>query len=137
MVLELRQSLKLAQKLVMTPQLRQAIKLLQLGRLELTEALQAEIEQNPMLEEAPPLEQKENNPESLSAAEVVDTSEPLVTSQVKGDGTENVPDTNWEDYANNFDADFSFAQETPPLTLLPSLILSPAPPALNNFCNGN
>ena len=42
MALELRQNLKLAQKLVMTPQLRQAIKLLQLGRLELTEALQAE-----------------------------------------------------------------------------------------------
>lgn len=115
MVLELRQSLKLAQKLVMTPQLRQAIKLLQLGRLELTEALQAEIEQNPMLEEAPPLEQSEStNPESLTAEENTAVNEPTVTSQVKGDGTENVPDTNWEDYANSFDADFSFARETPP-----------------------
>ena len=44
MALELRQQLKLAQKLVMTPQLRQAIKLLQLNRLELNDALQAEIE---------------------------------------------------------------------------------------------
>lgn len=51
MALELRQQLKLAQKLVMTPQLRQAIKLLQLNRLELTGALQAELEQNPALEE--------------------------------------------------------------------------------------
>ncbi len=50
MALELRQQLKLAQKLVMTPQLRQAIKLLQLNRLDLTQALQAEIEQNPALE---------------------------------------------------------------------------------------
>lgn len=133
MVLELRQSLKLAQKLVMTPQLRQAIKLLQLGRLELTEALQAEIEQNPMLEEAPPLEQKENNPESLSAAEVVDTSEPLVTGQVKGDGTENVPDTNWEDYANNFDADFSFARETPPADAPSQFDFISSAPGLEQF----
>jgi RNA polymerase sigma-54 factor len=45
MALELRQQLKLSQKLVMTQQLRQAIKLLQLNRLELSDALQAEIEQ--------------------------------------------------------------------------------------------
>ena len=51
MALELRQQLKLSQKLVMTQQLRQAIKLLQLNRLELSDALHAEIEQNPALEE--------------------------------------------------------------------------------------
>jgi DNA-directed RNA polymerase specialized sigma54-like protein len=67
MALELKQSLKLSQKLVMTPQLRQAIKLLQLGRLELTDALQAEIEQNPMLEEIPPPLELPDNPDSLSA----------------------------------------------------------------------
>jgi len=38
MALELRQSLKLSQQLVMTPQLQQAIKLLQLSRLELVDA---------------------------------------------------------------------------------------------------
>ncbi|MCW5198522.1 hypothetical protein VU06_02085 [Desulfobulbus sp. F3] len=52
MSLELRQHLKLAQKLLMTQQLQQAIKLLQLNRLELAGALQAEMEQNPLLEEA-------------------------------------------------------------------------------------
>ena len=67
MALELRQQLKLLQKLVMTPQLRQAIKLLQLNRLELTVALQAEIEQNPALEEdLSPLETLAN-PQSLSS----------------------------------------------------------------------
>ena len=54
MALELRQSLKLAQKLVMTRQLKQAIRLLQLGRLELADTLRAEMEQNPMLAEALP-----------------------------------------------------------------------------------
>src|SRR5207248_1382153 len=44
--LELRQS----QALVMTPQLQQAIKMLQLSNLELAEFVDAEIEQNPLLE---------------------------------------------------------------------------------------
>jgi RNA polymerase sigma-54 factor len=49
--LELRQ----AQTLVMTPQLQQAIKMLQLSNLELTQFVDAEIQQNPLLErrEAP------------------------------------------------------------------------------------
>jgi len=44
--LELRQS----QALVMTPQLQQAIKMLQLSNVELAEFVEAEIEQNPLLE---------------------------------------------------------------------------------------
>jgi RNA polymerase sigma-54 factor len=114
MALELRQSLKLAQKLVMTPQLRQAIKLLQLGRLELTEALQAEIEQNPMLEEAPSLLEESANPEALSAEENVYQAESAITDRVKGDDPATVAEVNWEDYANNFDSDLSFSHETPP-----------------------
>ena len=49
--LELRQQLKLSQQLIMTPQLQQAIKLLQLSRLELLETIHEELEINPMLEE--------------------------------------------------------------------------------------
>jgi RNA polymerase sigma-54 factor len=44
--LDLRQQ----QSLVMTPQLQQAIKLLQMSNLELTEYVETELEQNPMLE---------------------------------------------------------------------------------------
>ncbi len=51
MGLELRQQLKLSQNLVMTPQLQQAIKLLQLSRLELLETVQTELMENPFLEE--------------------------------------------------------------------------------------
>src|SRR3954453_1274149 len=50
MAMELKQSLKLAQQLVMTPQLQQAIKLLQLSRMELLEQVREELEQNPLLE---------------------------------------------------------------------------------------
>lgn len=54
MGLELRQNLKLAQQLVMTPQLQQAIKLLQLSRIELIDTINQELESNPLLEEAAP-----------------------------------------------------------------------------------
>jgi RNA polymerase sigma-54 factor len=56
--LELRQT----QALVMTPQLQQAIKMLQLSNLELADLVDAEIEQNPLLEHA------ERDPDDVPAA---------------------------------------------------------------------
>jgi RNA polymerase sigma-54 factor len=50
MVLGLRLDLRQSQSLVMTPQLQQAIKLLQMSNVELTEFIEQEIEQNPLLE---------------------------------------------------------------------------------------
>lgn len=51
MALETKLVQKLGQSLLMTPQLQQAIKLLQLGRLEYLEAIQHELLENPVLEE--------------------------------------------------------------------------------------
>ena len=53
MALELKQSLKMSQRIIMTPQLQQAIKFLQLSRLELCQTINQEMEANPLLEEAP------------------------------------------------------------------------------------
>ena len=52
MFLDLHQKQILTQKLVMTPQLQQAIKLLQLSRMELVETVRQELAENPALEEA-------------------------------------------------------------------------------------
>jgi len=52
MALELKLDLKLTQKLILTPQLKQAIKLLQLPQIELAQAINQELEENPFLEEA-------------------------------------------------------------------------------------
>ncbi|HUU39421.1 MAG TPA: hypothetical protein VMW42_00625, partial [Desulfatiglandales bacterium] len=52
MVLELKQSMKMSQRIIMTPQLQQAIKFLQLTRLELCQTINQEMELNPLLEEA-------------------------------------------------------------------------------------
>jgi RNA polymerase sigma-54 factor len=51
MALEQKLHLKLAQRLVMTPTLQQAIKLLQLSRLELEQAIAQELQSNPLLEQ--------------------------------------------------------------------------------------
>ncbi|MEJ2313573.1 MAG: RNA polymerase factor sigma-54 [Nitrospirota bacterium] len=49
--MEHRLELKLLQKLILTPQLQQAIKLLQLPQIELSQTLQNELVENPFLEE--------------------------------------------------------------------------------------
>ena len=51
MGMELKMNLKLGQRLVMTPMLQQAIKLLPLARMELAQLVRQEIIENPMLEE--------------------------------------------------------------------------------------
>ncbi|MEW5807466.1 MAG: RNA polymerase factor sigma-54 [Acidobacteriota bacterium] len=51
MVLEQKLTLKMSQKLIMTPSLQQAIKLLQMSKLELQEEISQELVENPVLEE--------------------------------------------------------------------------------------
>lgn len=52
MALESRLELRVSQKLILTPQLQQAIKLLQLPHLELSQFLNQELIENPLLEES-------------------------------------------------------------------------------------
>ena len=51
MAIELKQQLRISQQLVMTPQLQQAIKLLQLNQIELVNMVEQELQENPCLEE--------------------------------------------------------------------------------------
>ena len=67
---KLGQDLRLRQQLVMTPQLQQAIKILQLSLPELEAVVQSELDSNPMLE---PLDQ--------SVAEAAANSETSETSE--------------------------------------------------------
>ena len=84
MALENRLELRLSQKLVLTPQLQQAIKMLQLPHLELTEFLNQELVENPFLEESvdeipadelTPEEKDSIEREEKAAAESEDTFE--------------------------------------------------------------
>lgn len=91
MALELRQQLKLAQQLVMTPQLQQAIKLLQLSRLELLETVQQELLENPFLEES--------HGDDPSPDHVDDRRE---NSAEEAYDKELAKDADWEDYLGEF-----------------------------------
>jgi RNA polymerase sigma-54 factor len=62
MALELKQHIKLTQQLVMTPQLQQAIKLLQLSRMELLNVVQQELVENPCLDDV--LDDEDGQPEA-------------------------------------------------------------------------
>lgn len=105
MGLEIKQSLKLSQQLVMTPQLQQAIKLLQLSRLELEQAIQEELLQNPLLEESQELTPAEELPGELAITGVEAPApesqpEPQKTEEVKGEEGKN--DFDWEGYLDKY-----------------------------------
>jgi len=106
MALEIRQQLKLSQQLVMTPQLQQAIKLLQLSRMELVELVQQELEENPVLEET--LEQAELPEQELAEPgagdlEVTVPDESDKVQEVKGE-EEGLSDIDWQTYLDGYTA---------------------------------
>ncbi|MBU0990767.1 MAG: RNA polymerase factor sigma-54 [Proteobacteria bacterium] len=99
MALELRQSLGLSQHLVMTPQLQQAIKLLQLSRLELLETISQEIDENPLLDELTTGEveqdEGEDEREATSGQEPPELPEVKVEERIRDD-------VDWEAYITEY-----------------------------------
>jgi RNA polymerase sigma-54 factor len=75
MALESRLELKLSQKLVLTPQLQMAIKLLQMPQLELSQALSQELVENPFLEETMDFEPEASGETPKDESEQPDTPE--------------------------------------------------------------
>ncbi|MGA3208212.1 MAG: RNA polymerase factor sigma-54 [Syntrophales bacterium] len=105
MAFELKQNLKLSQQLVMTPQLQQAIKLLQLSRLELTDLITQEMEENPLLEEAASEEYPEDTtvPES-DTVEIADREEIKAverTEEITGEG-DGKEEFDWNSYLEDY-----------------------------------
>src|SRR5882757_1460676 len=125
MSMEIKQHLKLSQQLVMTPQLQQAIKLLQLSRTELVDMVREELLENPVLEDTvdSAAEQQRTTPgetapivEANAHSEVErigETETPVMqpmsaerndtTAEVKADtrSGEAVADFDWESYLEN------------------------------------
>ena len=102
MALDLRQTVKLSQQLVMTPQLQQAIKLLQLSRLELADTIVQELTENPVLEEILDDEPQSGLDEAQEAAPGAD--EPAAGESTEPDDApeqtveEMIGDVDWENY---------------------------------------
>ncbi|WP_020207970.1 RNA polymerase factor sigma-54 [Gilvimarinus chinensis] len=98
--------LKLGQQLTMTPQLQQAIRLLQLSTLDLQQEIQEALDSNPMLE----MEENLDNEQSDKSSEVNDTSESaeqretanattetLNSNSADGSDGEPQPDSEWSE----------------------------------------
>lgn len=102
MALEMRQQMKLTQQLVMTPQLQQAIKLLQLSRMELQELVSQELEENPVLEEN--LEDDPQKEVELVEAQEIEPP-PLAESEQFKEvtaGSETIREMDWDSYLDGY-----------------------------------
>jgi RNA polymerase sigma-54 factor len=105
--MEARLELKLQQKLIMTPQLQQAIKLLQLSRLELSQSVSQELIENPVLEEMTSEESAEEQPsdEGEAAAETQTATETTSEASTEPEGTQELKSDlevgpEWDEYLN-------------------------------------
>jgi RNA polymerase sigma-54 factor len=121
--MEIKQHLKLSQQLVMTPQLQQAIKLLQLSRVELVDMVRDELLENPVLEDSIDVSAEQSKPGSTEeqgagavreaeTERIGETETPVTqvsgdkidtTSEVKADSRsdEAVADFDWDTYLEN------------------------------------
>lgn len=101
--MKLRLDLRLSQKLIMTPQLQQAIKLLQLSRLELQQSLTQHLLENPLLDEVQAEVEEaeaaaaEGKTEDPSAAATQDNAEEAGTPEERG-SPEEFSASGWEEY---------------------------------------
>ncbi|MEJ2661752.1 MAG: RNA polymerase sigma-54 factor, partial [Desulfobacteraceae bacterium] len=107
MAIELRQQLKLTQQLIMTPQLQMAIKLLQLSRLELMDAIRQEMEENPTLEEFQDSSSKEHPDEDAQAQSqtVEKTKEVTIDEKLNSD-------IDWSNYIDEYNSPGRVRHET-------------------------
>src|SRR6476659_2059639 len=119
MAMEMRQELKLSQQLVMTPQLQQAIRLLQLSRMELADLVHEEMLENPILDDELDLENErsrerdemggdEQQLHQLEGAGSTETAiegsvnaDGVAQTEIKGDSTA-VSEIDWENYLDNY-----------------------------------
>jgi len=101
MALEIRQQLKLSQQLVMTPQLQQAIKLLQLSRMELVDMVRQELEENPILEEGLDVVEEKEAQEETSEAPSGEGEASEEIQEVRGE-TEGLGEIDWQTYLEGY-----------------------------------
>lgn len=101
--MKLRLDLRLSQKLIMTPQLQQAIKLLQLSRLELQQSLTQHLLENPLLDEVQAEVEEaeaaaaEGKTEDPATTATQDNAEEAGTPEERG-SPEEFSASGWEEY---------------------------------------
>jgi len=108
---------KLTQQLVMTPQLRQAIKILQVSRAELEQLIDEELAQNPVLEEVtgePELEQEEaRTNDSFAPVDRASEEDAALAKREKTDEiapeSSSLREIDWKEYLENYSNEWQAA----------------------------
>ena len=101
MALEQRLAVKQTQQLRMTPQLRQAIKILQVARGDLEQMIAEEVEQNPVLDEVP-VEQVAESASRTGDMESTEAEATAPTTSDKDTDANQLADIDWNDYIERY-----------------------------------
>lgn len=124
MALEIKQQLRQTQQLVMTPQLQQAIKLLQYNHGEMISALEEELRENPLLEassaeEPPPPQADQTAPSASDLEHLEEAAKEYTASETALVDPKDCFDIEWENYLETYGGDYAPVlrdlSERPPL----------------------
>ena len=103
--MQMKMQMKMSQQLIMTPQLQQAIKLLQLSRAELEELIEQTLIENPVLEEGMDMdtfpnksEESQESSETEETPEVVSDTEEFETARENEQEDSVQDDIDWQQY---------------------------------------
>jgi DNA-directed RNA polymerase specialized sigma subunit, sigma54 homolog len=105
MAMQMKMQMKMSQQLIMTPQLQQAIKLLQLSRAELEELIEQTLIENPVLEEGMDMdtfpsktEESQESSETEETPEVVTDTEEFETARENEQEDSVQDEIDWQQY---------------------------------------
>ena len=105
MAMQMKMQMKMSQQLIMTPQLQQAIKLLQLSRAELEELIEQTLIENPVLEEGIDMdtfpnktEDSQETTETAESPEVVADTDDFETARENEPEKKDQDETDWQQY---------------------------------------
>ena len=105
MAMQMKMEMKMSQQLIMTPQLQQAIKLLQLSRAELEELIEQTLIENPVLEEGMDMdtfpsktEESQESSETEETPEVVTDTEEFETARENEQEDSAQDEIDWQQY---------------------------------------
>ena len=105
MAMQLKMQMKMSQQLIMTPQLQQAIKLLQLSRAELEELIEQTLIENPVLEEGIDMdtfpnktEDSQETTETAESPEVVADTDDFETARENEPEKKDQDEIDWQQY---------------------------------------
>ena len=105
MAIQMKMQMKMSQQLIMTPQLQQAIKLLQLSRAELEELIEQTLIENPVLEEGIDMdtfpnktEDSQKTTETAESPEVVADTDDFETARENEPEKKDQDEIDWQQY---------------------------------------